>query len=181
MIFDIAGSIEKVHLLKGTSGEIYIQLKKEIGEHFSEQYLFYPIINQILKDIRYIKETGDELKAKYGNGMPDYFARKAERIFIFEFKDVQLTSKAKESDNFDIIIDKLNEKFVANEKGKPKGVSQLANVIVNKLDKIKAIENDEHLTVFPVLVYTDSSFDEEGINYHLNNKFIRVSSSLCQF
>lgn len=47
----------------------------------------------------------------------------------------------------------------------------MANVIVNKLDKIKGIEDDEHLTVFPVLVYTDSSFDEEGINYHLNNKF----------
>lgn len=171
MIFDIAESIEKAHLLKGTSGEIYIQLKKEIGEHFTEQYLFYPIINHILKDKRYIKETGDELKAEYGNGMPDYFARKAERIFIFEFKDVQLTSKVKKSDDFDIIIDKLNEKFVANEKGKPKGVSQLANVIVNKLDKIKGIEDDEHLTVFPVLVYTDSSFDEEGINYHLNNKF----------
>lgn len=171
MIFDIADSIEKKHLLKGNSGEIYIQIKKGIGEHFTEQYLFYPIMNQILKDKRYVKKTGDELKAEYDSGMPDYFARKAKRIFIFEFKDVQLTSKAKESDNFDIIIDKVNEKFVANEKGKPKGVSQLANVIVNKLDKIKAIENDENLTVFPVLVYTDSSFDEEGINYHLNNKF----------
>ena len=69
-----------------------------------------------------------------------------------------------------------------NEEGKPKGVKQLANVIEKKLPEIlskidTAVPNGK-LKIYPVLVYTDGSFDIEGINYYLNGEFRKVIGSV---
>ena len=69
-----------------------------------------------------------------------------------------------------------------NEEGKPKGVKQLANVIENKLpeiiSKIDTTVPGGMLKIYPVLVYTDSSFDIEGINYYLNGVLRSVIGSV---
>ena len=64
-----------------------------------------------------------------------------------------------------------------SEEGRPKGVKQLANVIDKKLlEIISRVDDtvpDGGLKIYPVLVYTDGSFDIEGINYYLNGEFKR--------
>ena len=74
------------------------------------------------------------------------------------------------------------QQFSYGKEGKPKGVKQLANVIENKLPEIisridTAVPNGK-LKIYPVLVYTDGSFDIEGINYYLNGEFRRVIGSV---
>lgn len=97
---------------------------------------------------------------------------------MFEFKDVRLDSQTISSCDYETIRQKLYNTFVFNEEGKSKGVKQLANVIENKLPeiitRIDTTVPDEMLKIYPVLVYSDASFDIEGINYYLNGEFRRV-------
>lgn len=77
--------------------------------------------------------------------------------------------------DYETIRKKLYNSFVESEEGKPKGVKQLANVIEKKLPEIISRLDDlapeGKLNIYPVLVYTDGSFDIEGINYYLNGEF----------
>lgn len=175
MIFDMAAVLSKKQLIKGTPGQVYVQLKQKIGQRFTEKYLFYLIMKGILANKHYQIWTGEKLKQSYGDGMPDMIAIKAQRIFVFEFKDIQLSAKIKECGDFDTIINKINLELVQTEKGKPKGVTQIANVIEKRLKTI--LPPNEKLKIYPVLVYTESSFDLEGVNYYLNNRFREVLSS----
>lgn len=176
MLFDIAKVCEKKGLINAVKRPAYVQLKQLVGQKFTEQYLFYRVIDKILADYKYQKMTGDEM-LKLGQGLPDYYARKARRVFLFEFKDVQLKNEIVKSGNYDIIITAIENAFVKSDKGRPKGVTQLANDIESHLREMVG-ENFESqaLSVYPVLVYTDSSLDIEGFNYYLNNRFREILS-----
>lgn len=176
MLFDIAKVCEKKGLINAVKRPAYVQLKQLVGQKFTEQYLFYRVIDKILADYKYQKMTGDEM-LKFGQGLPDYYARKARRVFLFEFKDVQLKNEIVKSGNYDTIITAIENAFVKSDKGRPKGVTQLANDIESHLREMVG-ENFESqtLSVYPVLVYTDSSLDIEGFNYYLNNRFREILS-----
>lgn len=176
MLFDIAKVCEKKGLINAVKRPAYVQLKQLVGQKFTEQYLFYRVIDKILADYKYQKMTGDEM-LKLGQGLPDYYARKARRVFLFEFKDVQLKNEIVKSGNYDTIITEIENAFVKSDKGRPKGVTQLANDIESHLREMVG-ENFESqtLSVYPVLVYTDSSLDIEGFNYYLNNRFREILS-----
>lgn len=176
MLFDIAKVCEKQGLINVAKGPAYVQLKQQVGQNFTEQYLFYRVIDKILADNKYQKMTGDEM-LKLGQGLPDYYARKARRVFLFEFKDVQLNNETVKSGNYDSIITAIEKAFVKSDKGRPKGVTQLANDIESHLQEMVG-ENFESqtLSVYPVLVYTDSSLDIEGFNYYLNKRFREILS-----
>lgn len=178
MLFDIAKVCEKKGLINAVKRPAYVQLKQLVGQKFTEQYLFYRVIDKILADYKYQKMTGDEM-LKLGQGLPDYYARKARRVFLFEFKDVQLKNEIVKSGNYDTIITAIENAFVKSDKGRPKGVTQLANDIESHLREMVG-ENFESqtLSVYPVLVYTDSSLDIEGFNYYLNNRFREILSHI---
>lgn len=176
LLFDMAKELEKQKIL-GTKGvSAYVQLKQLVGQKFIEQYLFYDVINRVLASSKYKKVTGEQLST-IGSGLPDYYARKANRVFIFEFKDIQLNAKIIESNDYDTIISAVEKELVENEKGRPKGVTQLANDIEKHLYKLVGKgSKDELISVYPILVYTDSCFDIEGFNYYLNNRFREIIS-----
>lgn len=176
MLFDIAKVCEKQGLINAAKGPAYVQLKQQVGQKFTEQYLFYRVIDKILADYKFQKMTGDEM-LKLGQGLPDYYARKARRVFLFEFKDVQLNNEIVKSGNYGTIITAIEKTFVKSDKGRPKGVTQLVNDIESHLQEMVG-ENFESqtLSVYPVLVYTDSSLDIDGFNYYLNNRFREILS-----
>ncbi|MCR5645804.1 MAG: hypothetical protein K6F96_05390 [Bacteroidales bacterium] len=107
--------------------------------------------------------------------------RRGTRIFIFECKDALLANEYKLSGNYDKIVKGIEKKFISNEDDEPKGITQLANVIENKLSLILSDADTEapqgKKYIFPVLVYFDDSFDPEGVNWHLNNRFREIISS----
>ena len=47
--------------------------------------------------------TGETLHKVLKSGEPDYYARRNNRVFIFEFKDVRLDAKTKTSCNYETI------------------------------------------------------------------------------
>lgn len=180
-IFDLSHVLEKRHIIKN-----YNSLKSEIGYHFTEHNLFYQIMEGCFKKSHSVLLSGNDLKIKLVDGEPDYYMRKLNKIFLFEFKDVMLDANTKHSGDFDKIEKEILELFewstiekrthTLKKKPIPKGITQLLNTIEKKVHVILSeIDNFDisikPIYVFPVIVYQDCSFDIEGINYILNNKF----------
>ncbi len=177
LLFDMASALAKQGLLKPQRP--YADLKGFLGEDFSEKYLFYTIMRRCFGR-KYINSPGAEMKQLIGKGEPDYYMRRGNRLFVFECKDNLLANKYKLSGDYSEILKGIEEKFISNENAEPKGITQLANVIESKLMQIceKADKNAPQgiKYVFPVLVYFDDSFDPEGVNWHLNNRFKDILS-----
>lgn len=181
LLFDMASTLASI----GTFDDevaAYRSIKQQVGERFSEQYMLYRTLENTLSKRMPVRICGQDLHKVLKSGEPDYYARRNNRVFVFEFKDVRLDSQTISSCDFETIRQKLYNTFVFNEEGKPKGVKQLANVIENKLPeiitRIDTTVSDGVLKVYPVLVYSDASFDIEGINYYLNGEFRRVIGSV---
>lgn len=174
LLFDLAKELENQRLIDTKKTPAYVQIKQLVGQKFTEQYLFYKVIDRILADKRYEKKTGEEM-SKISDGLPDFYANKGQRVFLFEFKDIQLNKKVVTSGDYDTIIKAAEKELVENEKGRPKGITQLANDIDKYLADIVGKDRvSEKLYVYPILVYSDSSFDIEGFNYYLNNRFHEI-------
>ena len=130
--------------------------------------------------LNYVNYSGEELEKAQGKGMPDYYLRRRNKIFVFECKDVQMAAEKKLSGDYEMIKNEIFEKFVENSKGHAKGGGQLANVIIDKMPSIlnefdKSAPNSV-IFVYPVIVYFDDCFDVEGPNYLLNKEFQRIIS-----
>lgn len=174
LLFDLAKELEKQGLLNTKKTPAYVQIKQLVGQKFTEQYLFYKVIDRILVDKRYEKKTGEDM-SKISDGLPDFYANKGQRVFLFEFKDIQLNRKVVTSGDYDTIIKAVENELVENDKGRPKGITQLANDIDKHLaDIVGKGRVSEKLQVYPILVYSDSCFDIEGFNYYLNNRFHEI-------
>ena len=181
LLFDMASTLASI----GTFDDevvAYRSIKQQVGERFSEQYMLYRTLVNTLSRRMPVRICGQDLHKVLKSGEPDYYARRNNRVFVFEFKDVRLDSQTISSCDYETIRQKLYNTFVFNEEGKPKGVKQLANVIENKLpeiiSKIDTTVPGGMLKIYPVLVYTDSSFDIEGINYYLNGVLRSVIGSV---
>lgn len=177
LLFDMSDVLENIGVLGPKNS--YADLKGFLGEEFSEKYLFYNIMQRCFGQ-RYERYTGTDLKSLIGDGEPDYYMRKGNRVFVFECKDTLLANKYKLSGDYGEIIKGIEEKYISNMNAKPKGIVQLANVIENKLSMILSdVDKDApqgKKYVFPILVYFDDSFDSEGVNWHLNNRFKEIIS-----
>ena len=175
LLFDMKDALVKRGVLDDAMG--YANLRSLLGEAFSERFFFYALMKKCFS-LNYVSYCGEELEKALGKGMPDYYLRRRNRIFVFECKDVQMAAKKKLCGDYETIKKAIFEKYVANSKGHAKGIGQLANVIVEKIPSIlndvdKAAPNSV-LFIYPVIVYFDDCFDVEGPNYLLNKEFQRI-------
>jgi hypothetical protein len=87
----------------------YPQLKTDLGNRFSEINLFYIVMEKCFQSYGNCVKTGIELKVLLDKGEPDYFIRKTDEIFLFEFKDATLNANVKYSGNVSTIKNTLIE------------------------------------------------------------------------
>ena len=180
-LFDFANVLSKYSRTTNISG--YVPLKRFVGEEFIEKHFFYNIMRDCFST--YKLYDGNELKYILQEGEPDFYMRKGNKIFIFEFKDILLDSKTKHSGDYDTIEKELKEQFVLSTIDKHsgkikkhpqrKGATQLLYTIENKLPKILSeIDRTESIsgyTIYPIIVYTDRNLSIEGVNYIIANAF----------
>lgn len=186
-LFDFAQILNKHSQITNIKG--YNQLKQFVGNEFIEKYFFYNIMECSFSTYKLF--SGDKLKTLLKDGEPDFYMRKGNKIFLFEFKDILIDSKTKHSGNYNTIEQELYEQFVLStidkNSGKPKkhkqrkGVTQLLNTIENKLPKILTefdrVDSINGYNIYPIIVYTDRNLSLEGINYILSNAFNKYKSN----
>lgn len=175
LLFDMKDALVKRGVLDAAMG--YANLRSLLGEEFSERFFFYALMGKCFGR-SYVNYCGEELEKTLGKGMPDYYLRRGNRIFVFECKDAQVAAKKKLSGDYKTIKSAIFEKYVANAKGHAKGIGQLSNVIAEKMPNILGVVDklapNGVKFIYPVIVYFDDCFDVEGPNYLLNKEFQRV-------
>lgn len=184
LLFDFAKTLSKHKQITNISG--FPDLKQLVGQRFTERILFYEIMNRCFCNYAEVMLSGETLKPYISNGEPDYYIRKGSRVFIFEFKDVLLNTDVKYSRDLLKIENELLELFEEStfekksdkiKKSKPKAIKQLLKVIKEKLPVIhNGIDKTElsKIYIFPIIIYSDSNFDVDGVNYMINKRFLSL-------
>lgn len=151
-----------------------------LGSDFAENHIFVDYIQKCFPN-KYIKLVPGGLydEVEYS----DYYVRDGKSIFLFEFKNVKVSSAVKQSKDFKTIKSEVNKKLVFNEKGKAKGVTQLFKVIKALIKKPFYFDNFlqsriKKIEIFPILVYTDDFFEIDGIQKIVSAEFQQLLSSV---
>lgn len=163
-------------VFKGKIIKNFSDFKSVYGEEFSENGLFYKVLDYVFEKSNFFKYNGQELKMFIGDGEPDYYMRDKAKVYLFEYKDVLLNAKTKHSYDFTEIKSEIFKKLVRNEKGAEKGVTQLvSNIKKVRNNEFKKFDDYdfENVIIYPILIYTDFSFNISGINQLLNVEFRR--------
>ncbi|MFZ1320006.1 MAG: hypothetical protein WAT71_00470 [Ignavibacteria bacterium] len=150
----------------------FADFKSYCSLNFIEKYLLKRVIEKIFEKKQVdVKNTGDNFKKKdkYNKEYSDYYLRDRKKLLLFECKDYIMKSEVKYSFDFEEIKADINKKFINKV-----GVDQLINTIdsISK-NQIPFDKMDSHeinnLVIFPILIYTDHSYNSESIN-----EFIRI-------
>lgn len=143
------------------------------GNEFSENSLLYNVMNYAFEKSGYVKFEGEFMK-KFVNAEPDYYMRDKGKLYLFEFKNIYISSEVKNSYDLEVIKAELFKKFVENQQGKPKGITQL----INSIESIRKGEFEsfdtfdyKNVIIYPIIVYVDFSLHLPGVNYILNKEF----------
>lgn len=162
---------------KGKRIKSRVQFLGIFGDEFSETGLFYKVMEHCFGKSKYNIHNGLEIKKIITDGEPDYYIRDKAKVYLFEYKNVFLSGKSKHTFDYETIKASIYEKLVENSKGTSKGVKQLTAVIqkirdkeFNKFDDY----NFDDTIIYPIIVFTDFSFNTAGVNYMLNKEFREV-------
>ncbi|TXJ27731.1 MAG: hypothetical protein E6Q24_07840 [Chitinophagaceae bacterium] len=157
-----------------TQFKSFADFKGYIATEVSEKIIFKGILKKLF-DKRHIKiQFDDEGKDK----IPDCYIRWGKRIFIIEFKDYLFPGKLVDKYSFNEIKDHIDLKFIKNEKGKNKGISQIVEQLkILSSDKFDFDKfSEKNVKVYPIIIHTNFAYQMPGINHYLNNEFRRLIS-----
>lgn len=143
---------------------------------FSEEYLFYTIIQTIISRQKYIALSGNECRATDNIGEPDYYIRNWNDIFLFEFKDVMMNASIKTSCDYEKLKSLIEDKLVCKkDSNKDSAIGQLTNNVTKILSSTFSWDkqiNAKKVRIYPVLVVGDTKFTTPGMCSILNDYFI---------
>lgn len=163
----------------GSTSFSYGNLKNDMGNKFSEKILFYIIMQKCFQFYGECRKTGEELNKIFHKGEPDYYVRKGNEIFVFEFKDATLKSETKYSGNASIIKKELIEKFELSETDRNKSQNKTVNQLNNAISELVSGKYQQHqvddfnmdeIIVYPIFVFTDVVMEADGVNYFLKER-----------
>lgn len=152
------------------------KLKSDLGLKYSEHISFYKTMDLCFSNYATVCIRGEGFKNILKEGEPDFYMRQGNKVFLFEFKDSTLNSNIKYSNKIEEIRTSILGKFEETLSGQKKGIRQLLNSIKNIRDsKFNHAELDlydnERSMIYPIIVHTDCSFEVEGVNYILKERF----------
>jgi hypothetical protein len=148
--------------------------KTQVSKEALEKLCFKGIINAIKKsenDVIYFDNNS--------NSLPDLYFRREGQIILVEFKDYLFPDKVIDSTKINALQDYIDERFVKNENGTKKGISQLLNNIEILLqgkyefdDGLNdLLESNGNICITSIIIHTDFMFGMPGINDYLNSVF----------
>lgn len=148
---------------------------------YSEKKLFTEAISLVFNN-KYKQVSGSEFEKSNIENAPDYYIRNGNKLFLFENKAINISQKTRTSFDIDLIVAELKKKLIENEKGNPKGLTQLKNYITSFLDgkysKLDINAKPCKCTIYPILVVHDNSFYTPGLNILINRWFKEIIKGL---
>lgn len=140
-----------------------------MGKNFSEERLFYNLMEKTFNPNDYDKCINEkELSEISVVSPPDYYIRKNDSLFLFEYKDAMIADDKKYSKDINKIKEEIKEKICFDNGKKRKGFGQLLNFIdmIFKNNHITDIDNGivSISRVYPIVIVTDSVFSSLGVN-----------------
>lgn len=149
-----------------------VDFLSEKGKNFTENIYLPTVLNACFP--AYTIFYGDNCINSNKEELCDAYLRERNKVCLIEFKDVLLNAAIKNSADKEKLFAEFDKKFSANQTGKPKGITQLLNAvqdIANKGVSFDSTFRKDKIEIYPVIVYTDSSFGIEGINKIFKEKF----------
>lgn len=150
----------------------FTSYKTKVSEFYFEKICF-KVIFEALYSSSYETVSFDN----YSKGYPDFYHRRSKTVTIVEFKDYLFPDNLIDTDDFEKLIEFLNVRFISNQKGKKKGISQLAKHVNDILNMNSEVDSElksfsvEKLKIYPIICHTEFMFSMPGINEYLNQKF----------
>lgn len=145
---------------------------QDFTTNFSEKCLFLSVLNKIFKRRCCIKYSDAEFKEKgFSDGVPDFYVRNGNKVFLFETKDLKFSAEIKQSLDFDKIEKYLQKKLLKKDNGSDTGIGQLINSIKKLAINEFPVDNNykaNKLMIYPILVLNDPIYCLPGFNYILN-------------
>lgn len=141
------------------------------GKEFSEEIYLKALVERSFPHYKWL--MGEDVKINNDEELCDVYIRDTNKVALIEFKDVSLNDKPKSEKIVKKTLSEIDKKFFANEKGKAKGISQLANAIDFISENNIPFDKDapQNLVIYPIVIYTDNALGMDGINYLYRSKF----------
>ncbi|WP_026750681.1 hypothetical protein [Sediminibacterium sp. C3] len=161
------------------SRSIKSEFLSEKGKNFTEGIYLPTVLDTCFP--HFIRFYGDDCINSKKEELCDVYLREANKICLIEFKDVLLSASIKNGSDKEKLFAELEKKFLANQSNKPKGVTQLLNAIKDINDNSILFDGSipkNNLEIYPVIVYTDSTFGIEGVNKYFKEKFVKEIENL---
>jgi hypothetical protein len=140
---------------------------------FSEKLLFKNTIESIFGK-KYIQFSGDRIDDLMDGGI-DYYVRNGNKVFVFESKDIFLSSKAKVSFDEETVLKEIKTKLYHDcSKSKDKGILQIRNFIEKMINKQIHFDQNyrvDSINIYPILVLHNRIFNAPGFNLILQDLF----------
>lgn len=143
-------------------------------DHFSERTLLYNVLHEVYGK-KFIQMSGEYIKTKFDiEAEPDYYIRNGNKIFLFESKDIFISSEAKVSNDYSVISTELKKRLYYEEKGTKKdkkAVLQLLHNIKKILSKTAEWDRsykEKNIKIYPIIILHDNIYNCPGINELVN-------------
>lgn len=146
-------------------------------DYFSERTLLYNVLQNVYGK-KYIQKSGEDIKTKFNvSAEPDYYIRNGNKIFLFESKDIFISSEAKISNDYNVIYRELHKRLYYEDKGGKISNKAILQLLLN-IKKILHMEAEwdncykkKSIKIYPIVVLHDNIYNCPGINELLNQWF----------
>ena len=179
LVFDAWGAVERRKGQESIADNIkdFSVLKSMLGHSFSEEHLFYTLMDKCFTSPSQIKKRGSELTGV--EAPPDYYLRDDNNIFFFECKDLLLNNDVRYSTDLSLIKNEILAKICKDGSSNRKGGAQLLFTI-DKYIKENSLSNFDRPysaddNIYPIIVTTDNAYDAYGVNLLMIMKFIEIT------
>jgi len=141
----------------------------KLGNDFSESNIFYTAIEKAFSGVADVMFSGTQLKIEGVVAEPDYYVRIGKSLLLFEYKDVTLSDKVKQSYDYETVKNEILDRVCKDDGKTRKGVGQLlfsANEILNNISMSQLDPESSRIeSIYPIVVTTDRSFNSLGIQH----------------
>lgn len=141
-----------------------------LGKDFSETEMFYSIMSKAFNNKVDKIITGAEMECANILAPSDYYIRINNTVFLFEYKDVTISDKVKNSCKYEEIKKAILDRISKDENNDRKGVGQLLfsieQINTEYKNQLKNLDPDFNnvKTFYPIVITTDRTFTSLGIN-----------------